>query len=126
MHQASRASRSNFGAKEASEESRTVAEMVQTLRAARRSSSSFVSNLKPEPPKPVPCACAVPALHFSMKPSASACRSFGMGAFDSFSAFTKSGAYWSSSGAMKVMAVPLLPARPASQRRRDAAEWIRV
>ena len=40
------------------------------------------------------------------------CRSCGMGAELSLRAFTRSGAYCSSSGAMKVMAVPLAPARP--------------
>lgn len=48
-----------------------------------------------------------------------------MGAFDSFSAFTRSGAYWSSSGAMNVIAVPLLPARPALEEKRDAADLMR-
>jgi hypothetical protein len=35
-----------------------------------------------------------------------------MAALLSFRALTRSGAYFSSSGPMKVMAVPLLPARP--------------
>ena len=77
-----------------------VDEMGQTLRLAQHFpwSLTVMSRLKPELPEPVPCACTMPALRFLATPCASACRPIGMGAPDSFSACTRSGASLSSSG----------------------------
>ena len=44
-----------------------------TFLYALTAASSLVSNLKPEPPKPEPCACARPSLRLASKPSARAC-----------------------------------------------------